>query len=305
MRVIITGGTGLIGRALANSLCADGHEVIILSRSLAQASNLPAGARLATWDARSAAGWGQLADGADAIVNLAGENIGAARWTPERKRRILESRLNAGQAVVQAVEAAAHKPGVVIQASGIGIYGPHGDEELTEESPPGDGFLERVAVQWEACTAPVETWGVRRAIIRSGVVLSKEGGSLPRMVLPFRFFVGGPIGNGRQWFSWIHLADEVRAIRFLMEHPNASGPFNLCSPEPLTNAQFSRVIGHVMGRPAWLRVPAWAMRLLFGEMASILLTGQRAVPRRLLDLGFTFLFPRAEEALRDLLREHL
>lgn len=300
MRVIITGGTGLIGRALAGELVAAGYPVVVLSRRPEAARGLPAGAEVVGWDGRTADGWGHLADGAWGIVNLAGESL-SRRWSAERKRRIGESRLNAGQAVVQAVEGARVKPRVVVQSSGIGYYGPRGDEELTEDAPPGRDWLSRLAVAWEASTAPVEAHGVRRAVVRSGVVLSLAGGALPRMMLPFRFFAGGPLGNGRQWLPWIHVADEARAIRFLLESEAASGPYNLAAPQPLTNAQFSRLLGRAMRRPSWLPVPAPALRLLLGEMSIILLTGQRAAPRRLQEAGFSFRFPRLEEALADLL----
>lgn len=296
MRVIITGGTGLIGRALAANLVSDNHEVIILSRSPQRAAGMPAGVRVERWDAHSAAGWGFLADGADAIVNLAGESL-AGRWTAARKRRIRESRLNAGLAVVQAVEQARVKPRVVIQSSGISYYGACGDEEITEESPAGRDWLARLAVEWEDSTAPVEAYGVRRAIIRSGIVLSTTGGAFPLMVLPFRFFVGGRLGSGRQWLAWIHLADEVGAIRFLLDNEAASGPFNLVAPNPLPQAEFSRLIGRVLSRPSFLPVPAFALRLVLGEMSILVVEGQRGVPRRLQELGFTFLFPEAEAAL--------
>lgn len=262
---------------------------------------MPAGVRCERWDGRTANGWGSLVDGADAIINLAGENIGAGRWTDKRKRAILDSRLNAGQAVVQAVEAAAHKPRVVIQASAVGYYGPHSDEEVTEDTPPGSDFLAQLTQDGEASTAGVEALGVRRVVIRTGVVLSKDGGALPRMMMPFRFFAGGRLGNGRQWFPWIHIADEVGAIRFLVENDAARGPFNLSAPVPLTNAAFTRLSGRRLKRPASMAVPAFALRLLFGEMATVLLDGQRAIPRRLLQLGFTFRFPEAGPALADLL----
>jgi uncharacterized protein (TIGR01777 family) len=196
---------------------------------------------------------------------------------------------------------ASNKPRVVIQASGVGYYGPRGDEELTEEASPGQDFLARTAIEWEASTVPVEPLGVRRAIIRSGAVLSIKGGAFPFMLLPFRLFVGGSVGSGRQWLPWIHIADEVRAIRFLIENETASGPFNLVALDLLTNAEFNQVLGRVMRRPALMRVPAFALRLLLGEMSIILLEGQKAIPRRLQELGFTFRFPEAEAALRDLL----
>jgi uncharacterized protein (TIGR01777 family) len=302
MRTIITGGTGLIGRALATDLAANGHQVVLLSRDPGRATDLPAGVTTERWDARTSAGWGHLADGAHAIVNLAGENIGAGRWTAERKRRIRASRVDAGQAVVQAVRAAENKPDVVIQSSAVGIYGPRGDEEITESASAGSDFLSQIAVQWEASTAPVDEMGVRRPIIRTGVVFSKQAMAFQRMVLPFKLFVGGPIGGGRQWLPWVHIADEVGAIRFLMSHPKAAGPFNLTAPETVTNAGFGRTLGQVLGRPSFMPVPGFAMRLAFGEMSTVLLDGQRAVPQRLVDLGFTFRYPKLETALRDLLR---
>jgi len=302
MRVIITGGTGLIGKALAASLAADQHEVSVLTRSPNASAGLPSGVRAAQWDGKTAEGWGQLADGADALVNLAGESIAAGRWTEERKRRIRESRLNAGRAIVQAVQAARQKPAVVIQSSAVGYYGPHGDEELAEEALAGNDYLAQVAVDWENSTAPLDALGVRRAIVRTGVVLSKHGGALPQMLLPFKFFAGGPVGSGRQWFPWIHAADEVGAIRFLIERQDARGAFNVCAPNPLTNAEFARVVGRVLGRPAFMPAPALALRIVFGEMATILLDGQRQIPRRLLAHGFAFRFPSAEAALRDILR---
>ena len=301
MRVLITGGSGLIGRALSANLARDGNEIIILSRQPERIVGLPMGVSARWWDSHTTEGWSSLVDGTDAIINLAGENISSGRWSDERKHAILKSRSSAGQAVVQAVREAARKPRIVIQASGIGYYGPYGDEEITEETPPGHDFLAQLAANWESSTASLESLGVRRAIIRTGVVLSIEGGALPRMLLPFRFFAGGRLGSGRQWFPWIHIADEVGAIRFLIENEAANGPFNLTAPVPLSNAEFSRLLGQQLRRPALMSTPAFALRLLFGEMATVLLDGQRAIPRRLIQLGFTFQFPEAELALRDLL----
>lgn len=302
MRTIITGGTGLIGRALAASLAADGGEVIVLSRNPDRVTDLPAGVRVQRWDTRSAQGWASLVDGADAIVNLAGQSIAGLRWTQSHKRRVRESRLNAAQAVIEAVESATDKPRVLIQASGVGYYGHRGEQVVAEDTPPGNDFLARFAVEWEASTEPVEAHGVRRTVIRTSAVLSDRGGILPLMALPFKLFVGGPVGSGRQYVPWIHIADQVAAIRFSMDTEKATGPFNLSAPNPLTNAEFSRALARVLGRPALMRAPGSVLRLLLGEMASLLLEGQRAVPQRLLDLGFSFRFPEAEAALRDLLK---
>jgi uncharacterized protein (TIGR01777 family) len=310
VRIIITGGTGLIGKALAESLAADQHDVIVLSRSPEEAI-LPAGVRAERWDGRTPSGWGALADGADAIVNLAGESIGGEnmvalmtkRWTPERKQLIRSSRVNAGMAVQQAIEAAKQKPKVMIQASAVGYYGVRGDEEITESTPAGDDALAKICLDWEATTVNIEEMGVRRAVIRTaGVVMSTRGGALPFMLLPFKLFAGGPLGSGKQWFSWIHIRDQVRAIRFLIDDPDARGAFNVCAPNPLTNADLSHVIGRVMRRPSFMPTPAFAMRLLLGEKATLVLDGQRQMPKRLQQMGFQFRFPDVESALRDLLK---
>jgi uncharacterized protein (TIGR01777 family) len=304
MRVIITGGSGLIGQALAADLLKDGHEVIALSRDPQRHSaHLPPGVRLEQWDGRSAQGWGHLVEDAGAIVNLAGENIGERRWTEARKQAIIESRLRAGKAVTEAVTQARSKPTVVVQASAIGYYGSHADEVITEKSPPADDFMSQICQQWEPTTAPVEQAGVRRVVVRSGVVLSRQGGAFPRMIMPFNFFAGGPLGSGQQWVSWIHLRDEVAGLRFLMGNPNAVGVYNLTSPYPLKNVDFERAIGRFMHRPAIIPTPAFAIRLLFGEMALTVLEGQRVAPERLEKEGFIFNFPRIDEALQDLLAE--
>jgi uncharacterized protein len=301
MRVIITGGSGFIGRALSASLASDGHEVIALTRKPEAVRGLPGGMRAVGWDARSGEGWSDLADGAEAIVNLAGENLSTWPWTTERKLRFRDSRVNAGRAVVDAVRRARAKPRVVVQASGVGYYGPRGGEEIPENSAPGADFLARLAVDWEASSAEVEALGVRRAIIRTGLPLSLHGGAFPLMRLPFLLMAGGPLGNGRQALPWIHLEDEVRAIRFLIGRPDARGPFNLAAPQPVTHRQFARTLGKLMRRPSILPTPAFALRLVLGEMASVLLTGQRAVPARLAEMGFAFKFVELEDALRDVL----
>jgi uncharacterized protein (TIGR01777 family) len=266
---------------------------------------LPPAARAVGWDSKSADGWGRLADGADAIVNLAGsslagENFLPSRWTPQRRHLIRQSRLDAGKAVVDAVIQAKTKPAVVIQSSAIGYYGMHDDETITTSDPPGDDFLAQVCVDWEQSTAPVAGHGVRHVVTRTGLVLSTEDGSLPRIALPIKLFVGGPFGNGKQWWSWIHMRDEVRAIRFLLEHPDATGPYNLVAPNPVRSKTFGRTLARILGRPYLIPVPGFAMRLLFGDVASVILEGQRVLPQRLSQLGFTFDFPEIEAALRDL-----
>jgi len=306
MRIIITGGTGFIGRQLTAELLGAGYGVVVLSRDPAKVAGLPSQVQVERWDAVSARGWGALADGALAIVNLAGENLAGegflpSRWSDARKARIRDSRLNAGRAVVEAVSAAAIKPRAVIQSSGIGHYGYLGAKVFTESDTPGSDFLARLTVDWEASTAPVAKQGVRHISIRSGVVLSPDEGALNRLILPFKLFAGGPMGSGKQGFAWIHPADEIAAIRFLIENEAADGPFNLVAPHPTTYAEFGRTLGRVMHRPYWFPVPAFALRTVLGEVASTVLEGQRAMPKKLLDLGFRFRFPDAESALEDLI----
>lgn len=304
-RIIIAGGSGQMGRALAGDLSKDDYEVVLLSRTPEKVSGLPKSVRAEKWDGRTAQGWGQLADGATAIVNLAGENIGIPPlpwWLPGRKQRIHDSRVNSGRAIVEAIKRAAAKPRVVIQASGINYYGSRGDQVLTEQDAAGDDFAARVCVEWEAATAEADALGVRRAIIRTAPNLTKRGDILFYLALPFKIFIGGPIGSGKQWFAWIHTVDQIRAIRFLIENENARGVYNLAAPDPRTNADFGKLIAQTLHRPYWLPVPGFVMRLLFGELGDSLLLGSlRVMPQRLLDAGFQFQFGDAASALQDLL----
>ncbi len=300
MNVLITGGSGFLGMALTSSLLSEGHSVTHLSR------RPPTGGGTAVhtvvWDGATALGWGELVETSDVIVNLAGENIGARRWTPAQKAKILKSRILAGQAVSQAIAAAVHKPRVLIQASGIGYYGYSAEAVVTEQSPAGLDFLAQVSVAWENSTASVEQMGVRRVVLRTGIVLDAHQGALQRLLLQYRLFAGGPLGSGRQWFPWIALEDEIGAIRFLMAQEDASGPFNLCVPQPVKMSDFGRVLARVLKRPYWLPVPALALRLVLGEMSSLVLDGQRAVPEKLTRLNYAFQLADLESALRVTLK---
>ncbi len=310
MRVIITGGAGTVGSALTRSLTSDGHEVIALSRNPEpHAARMPKGARVEKWDGRTADGWGHLADGADVIVNMAGESIAGkglipSRWTAARKAVIRDSRLHAGQAAMAAIQAAQRKPRLLIQQSAVGYYGHHGGEALPESTPPGQDFLARVCVEWEQTTQPAEALGVRRVISRTGVrLLAGPGGFLRPLKLVFALFAGGPMGNGKQYWPWIHPADEIAALRFFMDNAHASGVYNMAAPNPETNRDFSRIFGKVVGRPSFFPAPAFGVRLVLGELAdALILNGQRAMPQRLLDEGFQFKFADLEPALRDVLK---
>lgn len=312
MRVVITGGSGLIGGALARHLGAAGYDAVILTRSMSRVGPLAPGVRAQEWDGLTSKGWVKLLDEETAIVHLAGEGIADGRWTDDRKRKIRESRVLSGKAVSEAIQEAVReaprKPRALLQASAVGYYGPRGDEEILEGQPPGRGFLAEVSMEWEASTAEVEALGVRRVILRTGVVLAREGGALPKMALPFRLMAGAPLGSGRQWLPWIHMADEIGAIRFLLERDDAQGPFNLVAPKPVTNRELGDVLGRVLRRPSPLQalglgVPEPVFRVMLGEMADAVLDSQRVVPSRLLQLGYTFRFPDVESALRDLFKD--
>ncbi len=300
MKVIVTGGTGFIGRALVASLLSKGAEVAVLTRG--DTRRVPAGAEGVVWGGEADAGWRKVFEGADAVVHLAGESIAARRWSPEQKKRIRDSRVLVTRTLVDAMAHCRQKPRVLVSSSAVGYYGPRGDEAVDEADEPGGDFLSEVCVAWEQEAARAAELGVRVVFLRNGLVLEKDGGALPRMLLPFRFFVGGPVGTGRQWMSWIHREDVVRLIHFLIEQETVEGPVNAVAPNPVTNREFSRIVGRVMGRPALFPVPAFALRLVFGEMAeALLLTGQRVVPTRAREAGFRFKYPELEPALKAVL----
>ncbi len=302
MRVIIAGGSGLIGRALTQHLCAQGYAVVVLTRQPLQVPELPAGADVAYWDGNSSEGWEELVEDADAVVNLAGENIAGRRWTYAQKRRLRDSRIQSSNGIVAAIGAAARKPAVLLQASAVGYYGDTDDTEVDEQQAPGSDFLADLCQEWELASVALEDTSTRRVLMRLGLSLSADGGVLPRVVLPFRFFAGGALGSGRQWVPWIHIEDTVRAIEFLLTHDRISGPVNVCGPEPVKFDEFARAVGSALRRPALLRVPTWALRLGMGEMAEIVLHGQRALPARLAEAGFEFRYHTVQDALHDILR---
>jgi len=296
MRIVITGGTGLIGTPLVKLLARDGHEVIVLSRN-PKAKAVPAGARLLRWDARTPDGWGHLIDGDTAIINLAGENTASWLWTDAHKQRIRDSRLAASAAVAAAIANAPQPPRALLQASAVGYYGDTGDDMVVEQSPPGDDWRARLCVEREAATAGL---AVRRCLLRIGIVLDRGGGAFPPMLLGARL-LGRQIGSGRQWVPWVHNHDVARAVRFLLRSERASGPYNLVAPQPLTNAALMRHIGEGVGTPSLFSMPERALRAAVGELADAVLVSQRVLPQRLTDLGYSFLFPTAEDALRHLL----
>ena len=305
-KIIITGGSGFIGQALCSELNTFGYEVIVLSRRPEQHQlNESSHIRMIYWDPSDPETWRSHASGACAIVNLAGDNIASSlRWTAAKKERLLQSRLAAGKAVSDTILQLEQKPSVLIQASAIGYYGNRKNELLTEASDSGKGFLADLAKQWETCVEPIRQQGIRCATIRTGIVLGRGGGFLERVVLPFKLGLGGHLGNGKQWVSWIHLADEVSAIRFLIEQENLEGVFNLTAPNPLLARDFFKILGRVLKRPSWLHPPAFMLRLMMGELASeLLLSGQRVLPDRLTCSGYKFKYPDAYSALQSILEK--
>ena len=306
MRIIIAGGSGLVGRALTDSLAKDGHDVIILSRTPEKVKDLPSNTFAIKWDAHTQEGWLDRVEGADVIVNFAGASLKGEgfipnRWTRKRKELIRLSRINAGKAVTEAIRAAKRKPKFLLQASAVGYYGPRGSEAVGENASPGSGFLANLCVEWEESTAEVEKMGVRRVVVRTGLSLTLTGGAFPLLVLPFRMFTGNWFGSGRQYYPWIHFDDHIAALRFLIDNSDASGAFNLSAPNPTTNREFARTLGKVMRRPVFLPIPRFALNLALGEVSTVVMDGQRTLPEKLLQGGFAFRYPELEAALKDLL----
>jgi uncharacterized protein (TIGR01777 family) len=302
MRVIITGGSGLIGRTTTELLASAGHEVVVLSRTPDKLNRvgLPHGARAQGWDAKTGEGWAELVNANAVIVNLAGENLAHWRWTKKHKEKVVESRMAAARAVVDAIRRSRRTPRLVLQASAVGYYGGRGDEELTEFSAAGQGFLAELSKQWEKAI-PVAVPG-RRAFLRLGVVLSRRGGAFPPMLWASRFGVSR-MGSGQQWLPWVHEDDVASAIRFLMLNETISGPFNIVAPESVTFREFFRTLAKVRHRPVLLPVPGFALKLGMGEMATAMLDSQRVVPRKLLDAGFAFRHDTIEDAVQDLIKK--
>jgi len=302
MKFIIAGGSGFIGRELVGRLHEAGDEVVLLSRNPSPTrQHIPSSVIVEQWDGVRAGSWTARLDGAAAVINLAGEPMGERRWSRRQKELIRDSRMNATRAIVEGIASATVKPEVLVNASAVGYYGDVPDDEVTEEYPPGSGLLAEVCRGWEAEALRARRMGVRVVLLRTSIALG-DGGALARMLMPFRFFVGGPLGSGRQWFPWIHRDDVVSAIEFGLRERSLEGPVNLAAPEPVRMADFCRTLGRVLHRPSWLPVPAIALKLLLGEMSAMVLTGQKVVPRKLLVAGFHFRFSRLETALQDIVR---
>ena len=302
MKFILAGGTGFIGQALREHLTEAGHEVVVLTRRAALEDKPGICMRYAAWNPPAAGAWEEELDGANGVINLAGEAIVGKRWTAEQKKRIARSRIDATRAIVDGLARAKQKPALLINASAVGYYGFTQDEELTESSPAGNDFLATTCKAWEAEALRAESFGVRVVLLRTGVVLEKNGGAIQKMLPPFRLGLGGPLGDGKQWMSWIHLDDLVGLILFAIEGNNVRGALNGTAPNPVRMKEFTRTLGRVLHRPAFFPVPAFLLRTLLGEMADILLKGQRVFPRRARELGYAFRFTELEPTLKEILR---
>lgn len=307
MKIVIAGGSGFLGSPLAEMYAEDGHDVRVLTRSLAPGetkhdpgTGVPGISRVG-WPVDGAAGpWGSVIEGADALINLSGESLAAKRWSTETKKRLRDSRLLATRSLVNAIKSATVPPAVFISGSAVGYYGASDGRPLTEGDGPGSGFLATLCADWEAEARQAEREGTRIVLLRTGIVLERSGGALPQMMRPFRFFVGGPIGSGRQYVSWVHRLDWIEIVRWIVATPGVAGPVNATAPYPVTNREFSRALGRAMRRPSLLPAPGFAVKMAVGEFADSVLTGQRVLPARAQKDGYHFRYPEIDQAFRGI-----
>jgi uncharacterized protein (TIGR01777 family) len=297
MKILITGASGLIGRTLRRSLEEKGHELLLASR------REPKGPNQINWTVEDGFAEPERLEGVDAVIHLAGESISALRWTDEKKKAIRDSRVFGTRSVVEAMAKMERKPKIFIAGSATGIYGDRGDEEMTENAQPGDTFLSEVCEEWEAESLKAQELGIRTVLLRTGIVLSKDGGALATMLTPFKLGVGGVVGSGKQYMSWVSLDDEVGAIMFVLENDEIHGPVNVVAPDPVTNQEFTKTLGDVIYRPTIFPLPTFAVDLIFGEMGdALLLDSTRVVPQRLLDAGYKFKYTNLKPALENALK---
>lgn len=298
MKIAIAGGNGFIGKALTKELLAHHHQVVILTRNKGRQDS---GSRVeyVQWLSKETDSADAL-ENTDLFINLAGESLNSGRWTKGRKERILSSRIDAVAELLTIINNMQRKPQALINASAVGFYGTSATDVFTEESQPGDDFLARTVEKWEQAAMQAEQMGIRTVLCRFGIVLDKQEGALPKMALPYKTFIGGTIGTGTQWVSWIHLADAVKALLFVSENKQIEGPVNFTAPHPVQMKKFGKVLGSILHRPHWLPIPDFALQLLLGEMSTLLLDGQKVLPQRLIEIGFSFQFSSLPEALTDI-----
>src|SRR5512143_1107638 len=299
MKILITGGTGFVGTQLTSRLIKDNHEVTILSRSAKRSGEIPRGISYLQGDPTQKGSWQEAIKNHDAVINLAGASI-FAKWTEEHKKAIRESRVSTTRNIVEGIPSRLQKQFAFFSTSAVGYYGFCGDEELTEESPNGDDFLARIASEWEGEALKARKKDARVVITRFGIVMGEKGGALSQMIPLFKKYIGGPIGSGKQWFSWVHIKDLAEAFAFLLKHPEISGPVNVCSPNPVRNKDLAKALGKALHRPSFIPAPGFIVKLVFGEFGSVILEGQRVIPKRLLENGFVFQYPDIEKALQGI-----
>jgi uncharacterized protein (TIGR01777 family) len=301
MKILMTGGTGFVGKQLTSRFIQEGNEVTILTRSLKDSGQPPKGISYLQGDPTQKGPWQAAIPGHDVIINLAGASI-FSKWSDEYKKLIRDSRIFTTRNIIEGIPSGLEKGISLFSTSAVGYYGFHGDEELDEESPPGNDFLARLAVEWEAEALKAQGKGARVVITRLGIVLGENGGALGQMIPLFKRFIGGPIGSGQQWFSWIHIKDLAEAFAFLIKHPEILGPVNVCSPNPVKNKELAKALGRVLHRPSFMPAPGFMIRMVLGEFGSVILEGQRVLPRKLLQKGFTFQYPDIDKALRSIIQ---
>lgn len=301
MKIIISGGTGFIGKSLLEALAKEGHELLALIRQGSTALNDVPNVRRVVWDGKTLGDWAASLEGADAVINLAGEPIAGKRWTKEQKALLRSSRLDTTKILVEALSKTKKRPQVYINASAVGYYGPVLHNVISESYRKGSGFLADLCAEWEEAANGAASLGIRTVILRIGIVLEHGGGALAKMLPPFQFFMGGPLGSGTQWFPWIHRDDVVGIFLHVLHDKTLQGPVNTTAPQPVTMSEFCSLLGKVMGRPSWAPVPAFVLKMLLGDMAEMLLTGQRTVPEKLLNAGYKFKYPSLLGALEGIL----
>ena len=301
MHIVVAGGTGFIGRPLCASLCQEGHQVTLLTRRIEGQWPCASIVTAVEWNGRTAGAWEHCLDGADAVINLAGAPIADGRWNDARKQLLMESRVLTTRLLVEALSRRSSKPRTLINASGIGYYGASDDRVLDEGAARGQGFLADLCLAWEAEALRAAEFGVRIVMLRTGMVLEQDGGALPKMLLPFRLFAGGPILPGTQWVSWIHRRDHIGLIQWILTTPSVSGPVNAVAPEPVTMNTFCQVLGRVLHRPSWLPVPGFALQMALGELGTLMTTGQRVNPAKAISGRYVFHYPTLEPALRAIM----
>jgi uncharacterized protein (TIGR01777 family) len=301
MKIFMTGGTGFVGTNLTKQLTQKGHDVTVLTRAITEGRILPQGASYLEGNPTEEGTWQERVGEHEVIINLAGASI-FRRWTKSAKEVMLDSRILTTKNLVEALSARKDRETLFLSTSAVGYYGPHGDEELDERSPPGDDFLASLAQEWESSAVKAEAFGIQVVLLRFGIIFGKEGGALKQMAPLFQWYLGSPLGTGKQWFPWIHEQDLVNIYLYVLEQKDISGPINCTAPNPVRNEELTKVLGEVLGKPTFMpAVPGFMLKIMMGEFGSVLLNGQKVIPKRLLEMGFSFSFPGLKEALEDLL----